>query len=133
MNIRRSISAGMLALALAVTGATVAQAKDAGNPHSLSAICKHEDSNNCHWNAQKQGNGKGLSFYDIPPHSRAVVTSANGKKRIISLKKGTIVYDRKNTRSDGYMRQSTVTTGWVMVCPRGWAMEMLNDWQYACN
>lgn len=32
---------------------------------SLSTPCEFEDSTNCYWNAQEQGNGQGNSFVDI--------------------------------------------------------------------
>lgn len=32
-------------------------------PRWMTKVCEQEDSNNCQWNAQTEGNGQGASYY----------------------------------------------------------------------
>lgn len=52
--------------------------------HSMSTPCPTDDAVNCYWDAHKQGNGQGHSFYAIPV----------GKK--ICIKYWDAAYDRSH-------------------------------------
>jgi len=134
MNLKRTLASAVLAC-VAVTGIGVASADAKTSPYATvtSPACKHEDSKSCVWDAQKRGNKKGTSFYEMPKHSRGVFF-VKGKRHVVALPNDVIVYDvNLKSRADGYVRRSTVTSGWVVVCPKGWTLEELNEHAYACN
>lgn len=134
MNLKRTLASAVLAC-VAVTGIGVTSANASTSPYATvtSPACKHEDSKSCVWDAQKRGNKKGTSFYAMPKHSKGVFF-VKGKKRIVNLPNDVIVYDvNLKSRADGYVRRSTTGKGWVVVCPKTWTLEQLNDWQFACN
>lgn len=53
----------VLGFALALSPVAAGQAPD--GPRWQTRPCKEEDSNNCYWNAQTQGDGMGHSFYAV--------------------------------------------------------------------
>lgn len=135
MNVRRTLAAVTLALAVFAGPSVSAQAATNDVKIVNAKACKSEDSTRpCYWDAKKQGNKKGLSFYVMPKNSRGVFFT-NGKRHVVKLPKGAIVFDRKGTTRDGYVRKATHTKAWTIVCPKrgGWVLEELNTKMFACN
>lgn len=138
MNLKRTLASAVIAC-VAFTGVGVASASAGASaktsPYATvtSPACKRESSKSCVWDAQKRGNKKGTSFYAMPKNSKGVYF-VKGKRHVVKLPNNVIVYDvNLKSKKDGYVRRSTIGKGWVVVCPKTWTLERLNDRAFACN
>lgn len=130
MRIRRLVAATAIALASFVP---VAHASTSPYATVKASACQTEDQTSpCYWDASKHGNKKGLSFYVMPNHSKGVIFKGD-KRVVVNLPKGSIVYDTNATRADGYVRKSTTSNVWVIVCPKTWTLEQIDDAAFACD
>jgi hypothetical protein len=65
---RRALVFGLVAVALLVGGAAVGSTIPPHRPPWQTRPCPVEDSVNCYWNAARQGNGYGDSFFVVRRH-----------------------------------------------------------------
>jgi hypothetical protein len=59
MSVRKILATGAIAVSAFTAGAAI-HAPHYANP--VAHVCKSEDSNNCRWDATRNGNGQGDSF-----------------------------------------------------------------------
>lgn len=70
MNTNRAVKAVAVIIGMMVVifGAALTQASASKGPHHDTALCEVEDGSTqkvCFWDAERQGNGKGKSFYSF--------------------------------------------------------------------